>query len=69
MPRERQKCGHDGCDQELPAEEEKIPPGWTVARIEEFGTKTIRTYYVYICPQHTLATTEKQTSLFGAQNP
>lgn len=42
-----------------------MPPGWTMARIEEYGEKTVSFYYIYLCPKHMLTSTTKQTSLFS----
>ena len=60
----KQTCSHDGCENSLPEDETKVPSGWVVAFVEEYREKTIIKYYVYICPQHTLVTAKKQSSLF-----
>jgi len=57
-------CSHEGCEEALPEDESKIPPGWTVARVEEYKVQTISLYFIYLCPKHTLATVGKQVSLF-----
>lgn len=67
MPGERQPCAHDGCPSELPGDENKIPPGWSVARVELYGKKNIVVTYYYCCPNHRLATTERQKSLFDVE--
>ena len=43
---------------------QEIPPGWTVARVEEHSAGSILFYYIYLCPRHIITTTERQTSLF-----
>jgi hypothetical protein len=60
----KQKCCHDGCEVCMPEAEDKVPPGWTMARVEEYKEKTIATYFVYLCPDHKLTTANKQASLF-----
>lgn len=65
----KQGCSHEGCDEALPEDESKIPAGWTVARVEEYKVQTISRYFVYLCPRHTLVTTEKQASLFEEASP
>jgi hypothetical protein len=60
----KQPCCHDGCKNALPDDEQKIPPGWTIARVEEYRDTTINVYFVYACPDHKLVTASKQTSLF-----
>jgi hypothetical protein len=64
MPGEKQPCAHEGCPAELPADENKIPPGWTVVRSEIYGKLNVTTSYYYMCPVHTFVTIEKQKSLF-----
>lgn len=67
MPGEKQPCAHEGCPSELPADESKIPPGWTVARVELYTKQNVVTVYYYVCPNHRLVTTDRQKSLFDAQ--
>lgn len=59
-------CSHEGCRTRLPEsfQGDEIPPGWTVACVEEHGQKTVRTSYLYLCPEHTIATASRQTRLF-----
>lgn len=61
---ENRRCSREGCTSELPADGEKIPDGWTVARLEEYKKKTISTYYLYLCPNEKLTASPKQTTLF-----
>jgi len=65
---ERSTCSRDGCPTPLPADESGFPPGWTVARIENYGQKTVETYYAYLCPNCTISATPKQAPLFGESN-
>jgi hypothetical protein len=62
---ERYTCSHVGCLARLPGSYRgtEIPPGWTVARIEEHTVTTVNLYYIYLCPRHKLTSTERQTSL------
>lgn len=62
-------CSHDGCQERLPSSHfgQEIPPGWTVARVEEHHDNTISFYYVYLCPRHKLTSTERQTNLFPGE--
>lgn len=64
MPGEKQPCAHDGCPSELPTDENKIPPGWTVARVEHYTKQKIVVTYYYCCPSHRLVTTDRQKTLF-----
>ena len=59
-------CSHDGCNTRLPNSHmgQEMPPGWTVARVEEHNADTVKIYYIYLCPSHRLTTTERQTNLF-----
>ena len=59
-------CGHNGCGVRLPNSYQgrEIPPGWTVAHVEEHGTNHVKDYYLYLCPKHTIASAERQTRLF-----
>ena len=59
-------CSHNGCNVRLPNsyQGQEIPPGWTVAHVEEHGTNHIKDYYIYLCPKHTIASAERQTRLF-----
>ena len=43
---------------------EEIPLNWTVARVEEHCANTIKLYYIYLCPRHTIATADRQANLF-----
>ena len=43
---------------------EEIPPNWTQARVEEHSANTIKLYYIYLCPRHTIATADRQANLF-----
>lgn len=61
---EEQRCGHEPCENKLPAGT-KIPPGWTLAIVEEYKKESIVTYHLCLCPAHTLTTVAKQTTLFG----
>jgi hypothetical protein len=63
--KEQFTCSHQGCQAKLPGSYRgaEIPPGWTVGRIEEHRKTTIVLYYIYLCPLHTLASMERQTSL------
>ena len=65
-PKRKYECSHEGCDERLPNsyQNQEIPPGWTVARIEEHGTGSIQFYYIYLCPKHMISSTERQTTLF-----
>lgn len=61
-------CSHKGddgipCPATLP-KGSHIPPGWSVARIEEYKENQVEFYYAYLCPLHIFTSTEKQTSLF-----
>lgn len=60
------ECSHYGCNEHLPNNHlgQEIPPGWTVARVEEHGAVSIRFYYVYLCPKHMITSTEHQPALF-----
>jgi len=57
-------CSHEGCDEHLPGSHQgqEIPPGWTVARVEEHGAGSIRFYYLYLCPKHMITSTERQAN-------
>lgn len=59
-------CSHPGCHERLPGSHQgqEIPPGWTVARIEEHGKSTIKCYYLYLCPEHVIASAGRQAKLF-----
>jgi hypothetical protein len=35
-----------------------------VARIEEHGKTTIKCYYLYLCPEHIMASAIRQAKLF-----
>lgn len=66
-------CSHkndDGtlCSATLPRGSH-IPPGWSVARIEEYKENQVEFYYAYLCPTHMFTSTEKQTSLFDKVQP
>ena len=65
IQRQRRRRRDIGVEETLPEEETKIPPGWTVAYVREFKTQTVETYFVYLCPKHTLTTSAKQASLFA----
>jgi len=60
------QCSHEGCNERLPGSHlyQEIPPGWTVARVEEHGTGSIKFYYVYLCPKHMITSANRQTALF-----
>ena len=68
MMTDKQKftCSHEGCDEHLPGSHpgQEIPPGWTVARVDEHGAGSIRFYYLYLCPKHMITSTERQATLF-----
>ena len=70
MPAQGQKswyvCSHSGCGERLPGSHQgqEIPPGWTVARLEEHGKTTIKCYYLYLCSKHVVASASRQTNLF-----
>ena len=59
-------CSHNKCEERLPNSHlgQEIPPGWTVGRIEEHGTNTVKRYYIYLCPRHIIATADRQGRLF-----
>jgi hypothetical protein len=58
-------CSHRGCRTKRPCfPGDEVPPGWTVAHVEEHGQKTVRSFYLYLCPEHTIATASRQTRLF-----
>jgi len=42
----------------------EIPEGWIVVRVEKFYKKAVKQFYLYLCKQHTIKTTEKQGNLF-----
>ena len=67
MPSEKQRCAHDECPSELPADGNKIPPGWSVARVEAYTKQNVVITYYYICPSHRLVTTDRQKSLFDVE--
>lgn len=56
-------CVHEGCPEILPRAPQ-IPPGWTVAKVEEHRDGSILTYVIYCCPGHKLATVPAQAQLF-----
>jgi len=65
----KQTCAHDGCPSELPLDEGKIPPGWTVVRADKYTKQSIVTTYYYVCPDHRITTTLAQSSLFEGATP
>ena len=60
------QCSHKGCNEQLPGSHlhQEIPPGWTVARMKEHGVKSIKFYYIYLCPRHMITSANRQTNLF-----
>lgn len=63
---ELQHCCHEGCENKLPQDESKVPPGWSIIHVQEYTSTSIRSYYLYLCPNETLATVPKQGDLFEA---
>jgi hypothetical protein len=67
MAPEKQPCAHDSCPSELPSDENEIPPGWSVIRMETYTKQNVVTTYYYVCPNHRIVTTDRQKSLFEVQ--
>jgi hypothetical protein len=62
---EPHRCSREDCKTPPLPPGTSIPPGWSVARVEEFKKNKVAVYYIYACPCCVFGVAEKQESLFG----
>lgn len=59
------RCAHPRCRSRMKLEDEKPDVGWATVLIRRHGKVADRTFTVFLCPDHSVVTGERQVQLFG----